>query len=286
MSEERLQKVLARAGLASRRAAEDLIRDGRVRVDGRVVRELGTKVGPGARVEVDGIRIVPERLVYIVLHKPRGVVSTLKDPQGRPTVSELVQGVNVRVVPIGRLDFHTSGALLLSNDGAFADKLLHPKGRVPKDYVAKVRGIVDEAALERWRQSIVIDGRATRPAQVRLLRIEGDKSWLSIVLFEGRNRQVRRLGEVTGFPVLRLARLAHAGITTDGLRPGRWRHLSVEELTELKRAYGVPQRVRSPDPPAPQRRAVASARSAHAQTARGARAGRAPTRARPSTRRR
>lgn len=248
MSEERLQKVLARGGLASRRAAEDLIRAGRVRVDGRVVRELGTKVELNARVEVDGVRVVSERLVYILLHKPRGVVSTLRDPEGRPTVSELVRDINVRVLPIGRLDFHTSGALLLSNDGAFIDKLLHPKGRVPKEYVAKVRGLLDEAALERWRQSIVIDGRATRPAQVKLLRIDGDKSWLSIVLFEGRNRQVRRLGEFTGFPVLRLARIAHAGITTEGLRPGRWRHLTVEELTELKRTYGVPGRVRSPEP--------------------------------------
>lgn len=247
MTEERLQKVLARAGLASRRAAEDMIREGRVRVDGRVVRELGTKVGPRARVEVDGERIVAEKFVYILLHKPRGVVSTLKDPQGRPTVSELVKDVGVRVVPVGRLDFHTSGALLLTNDGEFAERLMHPKGHVPKQYVAKVRGVLDEPALERWRQSIVIEGRATRPAEVSLLRVEGDKTWISIVLFEGRNRQVRRLGEATGFPVLRLARLAHAGITTEKLRPGQWRQLKLDELVELKRAYGVPRRVHPPE---------------------------------------
>jgi 23S rRNA pseudouridine2605 synthase len=253
VSEERLQKVLARAGLASRRGAEDLIRDGRVRVNGRVVRELGTKVDPKARVEVDGERIVAEKFVYIVLHKPRGVVSTLKDPEGRPTVSELVGDVGARVVPVGRLDFHTSGALLFTNDGEFAERLMHPKGHVPKEYVAKVRGVLDEEALERWRKSIVIDGRATRPAEVSLLRVEGDKTWISIVLFEGRNRQVRRLGEATGNTVLRLARLAHAGITTEGLRPGRWRQLTVDELIELKKNYGVPKRVRAPQDLRPRR---------------------------------
>lgn len=249
MTEERLQKVLARAGVASRRAAEDLIREGRVRVDGRVVRELGTRVGPKARVEVDGQRVVAERFVYVLLHKPRGVVSTLRDPEGRPTVRDLLRSVGARVVPVGRLDYHTSGALLCTNDGEFAAKLLHPKGGVPKEYVAKVRGVVDEAGLERWRRSIVIDGRATRPAEVRILRVEGDKTWLSITLYEGRNRQVRRLGEATGFPVMRLARVAHAGITTEGLRPGDWRHLTTDELVELKRHYGVPRRVRPPEPP-------------------------------------
>jgi 23S rRNA pseudouridine2605 synthase len=248
VSDERLQKVLARAGLASRRAAEEFIRDGRVRVDGRIVRELGTRVGPRARVEVDGVRVIAERLIYVILHKPRGVVSTLSDPEGRPTVAELLKGIGARVVPVGRLDYHTSGALLCTNDGEFAERLLHPKGKVPKEYVAKVRGIVDDAALERWRESIVIDGRATQPAEVRVLRFEGDKTWLSIVLHEGRNRQVRRLGETTGFLVMRLARLAHAGITTEGLRPGQYRHLTKDELVDLKQAYGVPRRVRPPEP--------------------------------------
>jgi len=268
VNEERLQKVLARAGLASRRAAEELIREGRVRVNGKLVRELGTKVDPRARVEVDGERVIAERFVYIVLHKPRGVVSTLRDPEGRPTVSELVKDVGVRVVPVGRLDYHTSGALLLTNDGEFAERLMHPKGHVAKEYVAKVRGVVDEAALERWRQSIVIDGRATQPAQVTVIRVEGDKTWLSIVLFEGRNRQVRRLGDATGFPVLRLARLAHAGITTEKLRPGDWRQLTMDELVDMKRTYGVPRRVRPPQPIEPRRRAAPHARP-EAKRARG-----------------
>lgn len=246
MSEERLQKVLARAGVASRRAAEALILDGRVKIDGRVVRELGIKVDPRmTRVDVDGRRIVSEPPVYLILHKPRGVMCTLSDPEGRKTVADLLRGAGARVVPVGRLDYHTSGAILCTNDGDFAQRLQHPSGGVAKEYVAKVRGVADEAALERWRESIEIEGRATRPAEVRLLRVEGDKTWLMIVLREGRNRQVRRLGDATGFPVLRLARTAQAGITTEGLRPGQWRALNREELIELKRAYGVPKSVRS-----------------------------------------
>lgn len=241
---ERLQKVLARAGIASRRKAEELIVAGRVRVDGRVVSELGVKVDARhSRVEVDGRRVVAEPPTYIVLHKPRGVMCTLSDPEGRRTVADLVRGVGTRVVPVGRLDYHTSGVLLMTNDGDFASGIAHPRKAVPKVYVAKVQGVVDAAALERFGQSIVIDGRPTQPAAVKLLRIEEGKSWLEITLREGKNRQVRRLGESVGFAVMRLARTAHAGITSDGLRPGQWRHLTVDELKELKQAYGVPGRV-------------------------------------------
>ena len=244
---ERLQKVLAQAGIASRRAAEEIILAGRVRVDGKIVRELGTQVDPRtSRVEVDGTKIVAEKLVYIVLHKPRGVVCTLSDPEGRPTISELLKDAGARVVPVGRLDFHTSGALLCTNDGEFAQALAHPTKHVPKVYVAKVQGVVDEAALERFGERIVIDGRPTQPAQVKVLRLEGDKTWLEITLREGRNRQVRRLGEATGFPVMRLARISHAGVTSEDLRPGQWRPLSLDELVDLKRDYGVPKKVRPP----------------------------------------
>lgn len=247
---ERLQKVLARAGIASRRAAEQIILAGRVRVDGRVVRELGTQVDARkSRVEVDGNKIVAEKLVYIVLHKPRGVVCTLSDPEGRPTIRELIKEAGGRLVPVGRLDFHTSGALLCTNDGEFAQALSHPKRAVPKIYVAKVKGTVDDDALERFRERIVIDGRPTQPAQVKRLRYEGDKTWLEITLREGRNRQVRRLGEATGFPVMRLARTSHAGVTSEDLRPGQWRPLTVDELVELKRDYGVPKKVRAPAAP-------------------------------------
>jgi len=244
---ERLQKVLAQAGIASRRAAEEIILAGRVRVDGKIVRELGTQVDPRtSRVEVDGNKIVAEKLIYIVLHKPRGVVCTLSDPEGRPTIQELLKDAGARVVPVGRLDFHTSGALLCTNDGEFSQALAHPTKHVPKVYVAKVQGVVDDAALERFGERIVIDGRPTQPAQVKVLRLEGDKTWLEITLREGRNRQVRRLGEATGFPVMRLARISHAGVTSEDLRPGQWRPLSLDELVALKRDYGVPKKVRAP----------------------------------------
>jgi 23S rRNA pseudouridine2605 synthase len=158
-----------------------------------------------------------------------------------------LKDTGARVVPVGRLDFHTSGALLCTNDGEFAQALAHPKREVPKVYVAKVKGAVDDDALERFRKSIVIDERPTQPAQVRRLRFEGDKTWLEITLKEGRNRQVRRLGEATGFPVMRLARISHAGISSEDLRPGQWRPLSIDELADLKKRYGVPKKVRAPE---------------------------------------
>ena len=247
MAEERLQKVLARAGIASRRAAEELITKGRVKVDGRVIDQLGVRIDARkAKVEVDGKRLMAEQLVYIVLHKPRGVMCTLSDPEGRPTVADLLKPVGVRVVPVGRLDFHTSGALLCTNDGEFANALAHPRNKAKKVYVAKVQGLVHDAQLDGWRKSIEIDGRSTAPAEVRRLRFEGDKTWLELTLREGRNRQVRRLGEATGSLVMRLARISHAGVTAEDLRPGQWRHLSLDELVALKRDFGVPHRVRAP----------------------------------------
>lgn len=251
MALERLQKLLARAGIASRRKAEQLIVAGRVSVDGRIVSELGARADSRkSRIEVDGKRVVAEELVYGVLHKPRGTVCTLSDPEGRPTVGQLLRGVGVRVVPVGRLDYHTSGVLLFTNDGDFASTLQHAKTGAPKVYVAKVRGVVDEIGLKRLQESIVIDGRATRPATARILRYEGDKSWLEFTLKEGKNRQIRRLGEHADSPVMRLARVEQAGITAEGLRPGKWRLLTVDELAKLKKLYGVPGRVRRPQLPA------------------------------------
>ena len=241
---ERLQKIIARAGIASRRAAEDLITKGRIRVNGKLVTELGAQADPFEdKVELDGKRLLPESLVYVVLHKPRDVVSTLSDPEGRPTVKEMLTTAGGRVYPVGRLDFATSGVLLATNDGEFAHALLHPKKEVPKTYVLKVRGAIDEDALELWRTGIDLEDGRTLPAKARLIRHEGDKSWVEVILREGRNQQIRRMGDATGFPVMRLARTTFAGITSDGLRPGEWRPISAGELNALREAYGVPRRI-------------------------------------------
>src|SRR6185503_3219270 len=229
-----------------------LILKGRVRVNGATVVTLGTKVDPRAdKVEVDGRRLVAEAPLYLVLHKPRGVVSTVHDPEGRPTVCELLAAVSERVFPVGRLDYHTSGALMLTNDGEFCDALIHPKHDVPKTYVAKVQGEMKELDRQRWEEGVTIDGEKTRPAEVFVLRREQGKTWVEVTLYEGRNQQIRKMGEVTGFPVMRLARMAFAGITTAGLRPGEYRSLARDELTTLRERFGVPRRLpKQVDPPA------------------------------------
>jgi len=253
VTEERIQKFLASSGLGSRRYSEGLVEAGRVRINGRVVTELGTKVDPDkAQVEVDGRRVVRQPYVYLVLHKPRGCVSTLRDPEGRETVAALVSEVDARVVPVGRLDYATSGVLLMTNDGDFVDKLLHPSGGAAKVYQVKVRGKLEERDLERWRRSIEVDGRRTKPAQVRILEIVEDKTWLEIELHEGRNRQIRRLADEAGQPVLRLIRVEYAGITVETLRPGQWRYLSRDELLELRQHFGVPRHLPHAMPVKPQ----------------------------------
>jgi 23S rRNA pseudouridine2605 synthase len=240
----RLQKALAHAGIASRRAAERLILAGRVRVDGHVVTELGSKVDPRtSRVEVDGERIVRESPTYVLLHKPRGVVSTMRDPEGRASVRDLLVDLPGRVYPVGRLDFNTSGVLLATNDGEFAEALLHPRRGVPKTYVVKLQGVMQPRDLDRWRHGVSLEEGKTLPAKVKLLRHEADKTWLELTITEGRNLQVRRMGEATGFRVMRLARTSFAGIDSTGLAPGRWRYLTADELRALKKEYGVPRRI-------------------------------------------
>ncbi|APR76559.1 Ribosomal large subunit pseudouridine synthase B [Minicystis rosea] len=243
--QERLQKIIARAGVTSRRAGEELIQNGRVRVNGRIVTELGAKADPRSdTIEVDGRRLVAEAARYIVLHKPRNVVSTLSDPEGRPTVAELLAAAGSRLYPVGRLDFATSGVLLATNDGDFANGLLHPRGGVPKTYVLKVKGQMGEEDFERWARGVDLEDGRTLPAEVRLIRHEDDKTWFEITIREGRNQQIRRMGEATGFPVMRLARVSFAGISHEGLRPGDFRSLTVDELEALRKTYGVPKRIR------------------------------------------
>lgn len=257
---ERLQKVLARAGVASRRHAEELITAGRVRVNGRVVTEMGVRVDPRRdKVELDGKRLVSEPLVHVVMHKPRGVMTTLSDPEGRPTVADILKNLPARVYPVGRLDFHTSGVMLATNDGALAQALLHPRKAVSKVYVCKVRGVVTDLQLEKLREGVMLAPsesdpgevpRKTLPADVKLLRhtpsmvsdergepINDGATWMEVTLREGRTRQIHRMAEAVGLFVMRLARISFAGITAEGLRPGEKRMLTDDEVTLLRREY-------------------------------------------------
>jgi pseudouridine synthase len=237
MAEERLQKILAHAGVASRRAAERMIAEGRVRVNGRVVTELGARADLARdEVVVDGKPVARERLVYYLVHKPRGMVTTLSDPEGRPCLSELLEGIEERVYPVGRLDFHTSGALLVTNDGVLAEALLHPRRTVPKTYVAKLDRIADDALIRGLESGVVLDdGYRTRGAAVNVVRDEDDHSWLEITITEGKNRQIHRMVEALDARVMRLVRTQFAGLDTEGLRPGELRPLSRDEVQWLRR---------------------------------------------------
>jgi len=232
---ERLQKVLARAGLGSRRACEELITAGRVRVNGEPA-VIGSRV-VAARdvVDVDGVRVAldPE-LVHYVLNKPRGVVSTAADPQGRPIVTELVPE-HPRVFPVGRLDADTEGLLLITNDGELAQRLTHPSFGIPKEYLAQVVGIPDRAALRALRRGVELEDGPTAPAKVGVVGDARD-GLLRIVLHEGRNRQVRRMCEKVGHPVTRLVRVRVGPVVLRGLEPGKWRALSAKEVRALAEA--------------------------------------------------
>ena len=247
----RLQKVLSQAGIASRRAAEKLIADGRVTVNGATVREMGTKADPAADdIRVDGRRVKgPERLRYILLNKPPGYVTTRSDPRRRPTVIDLLGGVHEYVYPVGRLDYDTEGLLLLTNDGDLAARLTHPRHGVARTYEARVAGVPDEHNVERLRAGIPLDGRRTLPADVELLtrgpagpakagRDGRDKrdSVLRITIREGRNRQVRRMCEAVGHPVRALRRVRIGPLSDRRLKPGEWRDLTSQEIAILRRA--------------------------------------------------
>ena len=235
---ERLQKVLAHAGVASRRAAERLILDGRVTVNGATVHELGTKVDPDRdAIKLDGKRIgaPPARPTWLALHKPRGVVTTLGDPEGRPTIRDFLGGVRVRVYPVGRLDYASEGLLLLTDDGALARDLMHPSSGVPKTYAAKVRGLPPPEVLSRLRRGIPLDGARTRPAAVRVTK-PGDNAWIEITISEGKNRQVRRMLQAVGHPVQRLRRIRYGGIELGRLPAGGLRPLTDAEVARLRRA--------------------------------------------------
>jgi len=230
----RLSRFIAAAGVTSRRKAETLIKQGRVKVNGQVVTELGLVVdGNRDTVELDGRRLKVEKPVYILLYKPPGYLSTVTDTHGRPTVLDLLPGENRRVYPVGRLDYDTEGLLLLSNDGNFAYLMTHPRHEIEKVYEALVEGRVGRADVNRLKAGVVIDGRKTAPASVRILQRYENRTLLEIRIHEGRKRQVRKMCAVVGHPVVKLKRSALGGLTLGGLKPGDYRYLSEQEVESL-----------------------------------------------------
>jgi pseudouridine synthase len=249
----RLQKILSQAGIASRRAAEKFIEEGRVTVNGHTIREMGVKADPAVDdIRVDGRRLrARERHRYILLNKPAGVVTTRSDPQRRQTVVDLLQGVREYVYPVGRLDYDSEGLLLLTNDGDLAARLTHPRHKVERTYEAYVSGTPDTDAIEQLRRGIPLDGRRTMPAEVKVVS-RGVHGVLVITIREGRNRQVRRMCEAVGHPVRKLRRVRIGPIADRRLRPGEWRDLSLQEVRLLKTLVAAP-------PPAAKRPRRASA---------------------------
>lgn len=232
-----MQKLLAAAGVASRREAEKLIKSGRVAVNGRIVTELGTKADPDTcEITVDGkpINFHPEK-VYVLLNKPRGYTSTRRDPHATRVVTDLVKGVNANLYPVGRLDVDTEGLLILTNDGDFAFKMTHPRHKVPKTYRVVVRGHITDEALEQLSKGVLLEDGMTLPAKVKLIGINTAKheSIVEIVITEGRKRQVRRMFDAVGYPVLRLIRTKIGPISLGRLKPGEWRFLNPDEVKAL-----------------------------------------------------
>ena len=251
--ETRLQKLIAGAGLASRRKAEELIVAGRVSVNGRVVRELGTKVNPDRdHVKVDGRHLKEAQpLVYLMLNKPKNVMSTLQDPGGRPTVKDFLRGVSIRVFPVGRLDFDSEGLMLLTNHGELAQAMLHPRYHVPKTYLIKVKGVLTDEEIAQLEQGVKLDDGMTSPAVVKKVRKAEANSWLEITIHEGRTHQVKRMLEAVGHLVLKLVRIKMGPLSLGDLAPGEFRYLDDREANALRdlveqRGGGAPDAAPSP----------------------------------------
>jgi len=246
---ERLQKILSQGGVASRRASEQLMLDGRVTVNGATVRELGTKADPARDdIRVDGRRVkIAARHRYILLNKPRGYMTTRSDPERRPTVIDLLGGVREYVYPVGRLDFDSDGLLLLTNDGDLAARLTHPRHGVARVYEALVLGVPDAHDLKRLAKGVTIDDRPTQPAIVKVLRLRKEGAVLEITVREGRNRQVRKMCEAIGHPVSQLTRVAIGLLRDSRLKPGHWRDLEEAEVARLRAAAARPA-VRDQEP--------------------------------------
>jgi len=275
MQLERLQKIIAHAGFASRREAEAMIRDGRVTVNGRVVTELGTKADAGNdHIKVDGkliTRAEPHR--YILLYKPKEVMTTVEDPQGRRTVIELVRGIRERIYPVGRLDFHSEGLVLLTNDGDLAFKVAHPKHGSVKTYHVKVRGVPEDRLVEKLERGITIDGKRTLPCEIARMKTTGRRedegnSWFEVKLREGRTQQIRRMFQAVGHPVSKLKRVAIGPLSDPKLTPGAWRELTKHEVKMLETMKEpAPKKMRRAHP-APRKKSTTKTKSTKAKTPR------------------
>lgn len=233
---ERLQKIVSKAGLASRRHAEKLIVEGRVEVNGVVVTTLGFKADPrGDHIKVDGKPIAPlGSRVYLILNKPKGCVTTLHDPLERPTIRDYLRGERRRVYPVGRLDFDSEGLLILTNDGELHHRLTHPRYRIPRTYQVKVKGIPESGEIERMRNGIPLDDGVTVRAGVRLVKRLKRNSWMRLTVYEGRNRLIKRLCDAISHPVISLKRIRYGPLALGDLRPGEYRYLTPEEIEKLK----------------------------------------------------
>ncbi|KKO52031.1 pseudouridine synthase [Paenibacillus sp. DMB20] len=234
---ERLQKIMAQAGIASRRKCEELILEGKVQVNGETVTALGTKADPDEDIiTVNGKPIKNEKKVYVMLNKPKGVITSASDPEGRKIVSDYLKGIKERVYPIGRLDYDTEGLLLLTNDGEFANLLSHPKYHVPKTYLATVKGVPHGTELDKLRAGIMLEDGMTSPAEVEYKDVDPDnkQSVISITIHEGRNRQVRRMFEAISHPVIRLKRISFGDLLLQNLKRGVYRHLTPDEINTLR----------------------------------------------------
>lgn len=236
---ERLQKVMAYCGVASRRKSEELISLGKVKVNGVVVKQHGTLVDKNDKIEVDGVVISLEKKVYILMNKPRNCMTTVKDDRGRPTVIELLSSLDKRVYPVGRLDFDTTGALILTNDGELTQMLTHPSNEIEKVYIATVKGIVAESKITLLEQGVSIGEHVTAPAKVSIIKYNKEKETtiLKLVVHEGKNHQIKKMVEAIGYEVIKLNRESIGGITTKGLYEGQYRYLKDEELALLKSYY-------------------------------------------------
>ncbi|GAD45290.1 16S rRNA uridine-516 pseudouridylate synthase [Streptococcus constellatus subsp. pharyngis SK1060 = CCUG 46377] len=231
----RINKYIAHAGIASRRKAEELIKQGLVTVNGQVIRELATTIKSGDRVEVNGQPIYNEEKVYYLLNKPRGVISSVTDDKGRPTVVDLLPNVTERIYPVGRLDWDTSGALILTNDGDFTDEMIHPRNEIDKVYVARVKGVADKEILRPLTKGVKIDGKKTKPAVYEILKVDPvkNRSIIQLTIHEGRNHQVKKMFEAVGLQVDKLSRTQFGHLNLTGLRPGEARRLNKKEVSQL-----------------------------------------------------